>query len=662
MEALRKIFSRTPSLPVKKLLIAEEDVTHFTFAHPKQLQWFTSPLRTEEESRHHGLPYHHEDGTIGSKESTDNLQALESRRSSSAPSSHTANDEDDHLPGEPPLKRAHEASVIQLFYDLFFVANLTTFTSVHEISDKDSLKSYIGFFGMLWFTWLQVALFDVRFSNDSAFERLCKAMQFGIMTGFAVVGPSYKTAWKADREGTLALSAFSTLSLILMGSRILLAGQYAVILLWLRSYKKAWTPLLIHIGVLLGCAAVYLGLYFSINLQSGDSSLIAWYVTIGFEAGLILAISSRFRFLNFRKTNIVERLGLLTLIILGEGIIGLCKSVGKVGSDNVFTADVIGMIICSVAIIYFLWMLYFDQTEVDHVGSIRQLFWIVIHFPFHIAILLTVEGVSQLSVWRKVLNIVVPYDLNFTINVLQRAVAAFDTQTVEFAKAGVIKAANDTINSLSDKFAPSSGVPFPDISHYVQDYNATNGTSEDAAYALYEIFASGSKFVFDNFKLHAPENVDHHIPSDVLNGVYDTFSVVYVYFFIAAGCVLILLATLFILGKSHKVRADYFSIALRTLVGIALSLLATMDPNSNNEQLSQRGNNFLGSPWMLPTVVLTFGMVVLADQLVIGYVRRVLERKDSTCNMGEVTGAGIDAGLPTFEIPRAESPPAKHEG
>jgi hypothetical protein len=47
---------------------------------------------------------------------------------------------------ESPLKNADphsmgffqrvEASKIELFYDLFFVANLTTFTAVHEVNDR----------------------------------------------------------------------------------------------------------------------------------------------------------------------------------------------------------------------------------------------------------------------------------------------------------------------------------------------------------------------------------------------------------------------------------------------------------------------------------------------------------------------------------------------
>ena len=36
----------------------------------------------------------------------------------------------------PVFKKHHEASSIELFYDLFFVANLATFTANHEIEDR----------------------------------------------------------------------------------------------------------------------------------------------------------------------------------------------------------------------------------------------------------------------------------------------------------------------------------------------------------------------------------------------------------------------------------------------------------------------------------------------------------------------------------------------
>lgn len=96
------------------------------------------------------------------------------------------------------FRRFTKATDIELFYDLFFVANLTVFTYVHEVNDGDSLKQYVGFFAILWFTWYQVSLYDVRFYMDSVFERFRKAVQFLVMIGFAICGPEFNPG---DEEG-----------------------------------------------------------------------------------------------------------------------------------------------------------------------------------------------------------------------------------------------------------------------------------------------------------------------------------------------------------------------------------------------------------------------------------------------------------------------------
>lgn len=96
--------------------------------------------------------------------------------------------------GLPEFQRHAETTNIELFYDLFFVANLTTFSEIHEINDSQALSAYIGFFCVLWFTWCQVSLFDVRFVADSVFERTAKAVHLGVMVGLAVVGPNFDPA------------------------------------------------------------------------------------------------------------------------------------------------------------------------------------------------------------------------------------------------------------------------------------------------------------------------------------------------------------------------------------------------------------------------------------------------------------------------------------
>jgi len=91
----------------------------------------------------------------------------------------------------PEFKKRTETTNIELFYDLFFVANLTAFSGNHEINDTKTLTSYIGFFCVLWFTWCQVSLFDVRFVADSVLERTAKAVHLGVMVGMAIVAPNY---------------------------------------------------------------------------------------------------------------------------------------------------------------------------------------------------------------------------------------------------------------------------------------------------------------------------------------------------------------------------------------------------------------------------------------------------------------------------------------
>lgn len=46
-------------------------------------------------------------------------------------------------------------------------------------------------------------------------------------------------------------------------------------------------------------------------------------------------------------------------------------------------------------------MLYFDALPDYHFGSIRQQFWAFLHFPFHLVLVLFMEGTAQFVIWFK---------------------------------------------------------------------------------------------------------------------------------------------------------------------------------------------------------------------------------------------------------------------
>lgn len=251
----------------------------------------------------------------------------------------------------PAFHRHAEATTAELFYDLFFVANLTTFTSVLEINDRQSLTAYIGFFSLLWLTWYQVSLYDVRFSSDSVFERVAKLIHFGVMVGFAVIGPQ----WKPGQDVS-DYKIYKAFGLMLMVSRLTLFCQYGVTLLFTKKYKKTILPLAMVMAWTLLAAVLYGALtpvfpkevldVDGFPVPTKSKTYIAWYIIAISETILTVTVSCTWRIISFKGTHMVQRMSLLTLIILGEGIIVICKSISKiVKNEYLWTGAVVGQII-----------------------------------------------------------------------------------------------------------------------------------------------------------------------------------------------------------------------------------------------------------------------------------------------------------------------------
>lgn len=115
--------------PVHEVLVPESDVHIFAISHPEHLSLIETPLASED----HIANGHHSHPEIKSSHVTEQ----EITHGSDA-SDHSV-EKRERDPEEPVLKRAHEASTIQLFFDLYFVANLTTFSGQHEIHNWDGM-------------------------------------------------------------------------------------------------------------------------------------------------------------------------------------------------------------------------------------------------------------------------------------------------------------------------------------------------------------------------------------------------------------------------------------------------------------------------------------------------------------------------------------------
>jgi low temperature requirement protein LtrA len=248
------------------------------------------------------------------------------------------------LPEKGVFAQRHESSTLELFFDLFFVANLATFTHHHTILDGNSLAAYAGFFSIIWLTWFQITLHDVRFSQDSVLDRGCKIFQMLCFIGFALAGAHFAPGSKeADNMN------FQILSWILFMTRFLLAFQYTGVLVRCiqSGHRDLIVPLSITIGtyVLTGIGYAAMVAAFPINNERVHGVTAVWWIAMAVEVFATIGVSMVWRKLSFKRTHLPERLGLLTLIVVGEGAIGATKTVGRTMGDGLDVESCI-MVIC----------------------------------------------------------------------------------------------------------------------------------------------------------------------------------------------------------------------------------------------------------------------------------------------------------------------------
>ena len=240
-------------------------------------------------------------------------------------------------------------------------------------------------------------------------------------------------------------------------------------------------------------------------------------------------------------------------------------------------------------------------------GTLRQMAWTILHFPFHVTVLLVVEGLNRLSVWVKLLDTITP--LATVFENFENTLANSSLPVSEDFLKESVASLNETINQLIEKFellninADTEG-----INSYLEDMlnNTSNITiiSEDAS----QVLGLGFSYVCENLGVDTPESAVIEAPTDQVFAIFNLFSTVYIYFFSAAGLCLIFLAVLFWLGKRRKLRGEILSIGVRIAVGVGLSLLALMDLPSLYADDNAAINTYLYTPWLLPTVVICYGI------------------------------------------------------
>lgn len=171
-------------------------------------------------------------------------------------------------------------------------------------------------------------------------------------------------------------------------------------------------------------------------------------------------------------------------------------------------------------------------------GTIRQQFWALLHFPLHVSIVLTLEGVTQFISWWSAFEGV-------------RSIEAYLVQAVNIV-GNTTTSPNAIFNALDNVYTHFPGTNSTNLTQIDQYAKiVANGTSAqnisvDALQSLTEILVVN---YFNYYGFAGADITGSSDPIEGLDKVIEYFALVYYYFFSAAAGTMIMLAVLVLAGK-----------------------------------------------------------------------------------------------------------------
>jgi hypothetical protein len=153
----------------------------------------------------------------------------------------------------------------------------------------------------------------------------------------------------------------------------------------------------------------------------------------------------------------------------------------------------------------------------DHFGRVRKLIWTFLHFPFHMALVLVMEGTNQFVVWRHVIEIVKNIYVTFT----------------KLPPNATIQSLKQLLNQTSENtfaiFPPQhSEFVYEQVGKTIDSLNASS-TPGDIQNARATVIVELYKAVFENYGFE-PKHIEG-LKSEPLNqqldGYYSLFVLVF---------------------------------------------------------------------------------------------------------------------------------------
>ena len=255
------------------------------------------------------------------------------------------------MPPRDPHEPHRAATPLELLFDLVSVIAIAAAAAGlhHAISEDHALQGIIRFvlaFFAIWWAWMNYTWFASAYDNgDTTFGLLTMTIMAGALTLAAGIG---------------AFMGSLDLRLTIIGYVIM---RIAMVALWLRAARHDPERRATALTYAIGIAAVqiyWVGLFL---LQPwSELPFYALFVLGGVLELLVPVIAERKSPTPWHRHHMIERYGLLTIIVLGETLLAGSIALRTVAGDH-SQIELVHIALSALVTLFAMWWLYFGREE-----------------------------------------------------------------------------------------------------------------------------------------------------------------------------------------------------------------------------------------------------------------------------------------------------------
>ncbi|WP_414684905.1 low temperature requirement protein A [Mycobacterium sp.] len=275
------------------------------------------------------------------------------------------------MSGRDPHEQHRVATPLELLFDLTFVVGFGIAASefAHMLAENHIGAGLLGFsfatFAVCW-AWINFSWFASAYDTDDWIYRVMTMLQ---MVGVIVMALGFPAMYASIEHGGHVDNRVMVAGYVVM--RISLVGQ------WLRAAKQDPDHRAACLMYATAVTVAQVGWIASMFLHTSvPVTFVVIVVLIGVETlGPVLA-EWRTAGTPWHAHHITERYGLLTIIALGEGVVGTVASLSAVVTAQGWTFDAAFVAVAGIGLTFGMWWTYFvvPQADVLHAHPERS-FW-----------------------------------------------------------------------------------------------------------------------------------------------------------------------------------------------------------------------------------------------------------------------------------------------